>query len=117
MNRRELFKWAALGATGLLVPSTVTYFLAPRGGWAQPLKIRIVQQYLLDAEGTGTERFRYDATWDTAQGGKQYHVDMLMRNDDFARKMLYERMCHDNGTPNSAEFYLRLPGGAYGAYL
>jgi hypothetical protein len=123
VNRRDLLKFAALGAVGLLVPSSsVSYFLAPRGGWAQRLKIRRVQQYLIADD---SYPIRYDATWDAPDGPKQYHVDfapiraedwvldmgILRQHDLIARQVLEERMLFDCGTPNSPQFKLALLRG------
>jgi hypothetical protein len=122
ISRRSFFK--ALAATAVvsaggiaLIEPAKTFFLPPRCGWgAQRLKIRIVQQYLIN---TGTEPFRYDGTWVKANGEHvQYHLDLDTRDDHVARMMLEDRMNADWGTPNSDQFILRLPQGAiFGAYL
>lgn len=121
MNRRDLFKFAGLGAAALLVPELVlpktTFFLPPSCGWgAQRLKIRVVQQYLINND---TEPFRYDGTWVKGNGEHvQYHIDMLERNDHIARMMLEDRMNADWGVPNSEQCVLRLPRSTiFGAYI
>lgn len=107
MNRRDLFKFAGLGAAALLVPTT--YFLPPRGGWIQRLKVRKVQQYVISNDSAP---FRYDATWDLPNGeGRQYNVEMLYQNDQMARDILIRQMEFDGGIPNSNQFKLALPRG------
>lgn len=119
MNRRQLFKYlgaAVVASTGIaLIDTHKTFFLPPSGGWgAQKLKIRVIQQYIIN-----TEPFRYDGTWVKANGEHcQYHIDMLERNDHIAGMILQHRMAADAGTPNSDQFILKLPRGAImGEYI
>jgi hypothetical protein len=129
MNRRDLFKFMGAGAAALLVPELMlpktTFFLPPSCGWgAQRLIIRKMQQYVI---ATSSYPIRYDATWDTADGGAhQYHVDFSdegnpdypqFQSDKIARMMLEDRMRHDNGIPNSDQFKLALPRGIVGKYI
>jgi hypothetical protein len=123
MNRRDLFKLlgatTALTAAGLVIPGATKYFLPPVGGWgAQRLKVRKIQQYLIN---TDTMPWRYDATWVTRDGQHvQYHVDTGSEHpcDEMAIHMLTDRMEHDGGTPNSDQFILKLPRGLYhGSYF
>jgi hypothetical protein len=119
MNRRDLFKWTAAAGSALLlpalIPKPVTYFLAPYGGWgAQRLKIRKIQQYLVNRD---SEPWRYDACWVTSTGEHvQFHVDMGgLEDDGLATHLLLDRMEIDGGTPNSDHFKLELPRqGLYG---
>ena|ERR1700685_2930015 len=114
MNRRDLFKLlgatTAMTAAGLMVPGATKYFLPPIGGWgAQRLKIRKLQQYLINNDAMP---WRYDATWALLNGeGRQFHVDITSEADDVAIYMLTDRMRHDGGIPNSEYFKLALPRG------
>lgn len=115
MNRRDLFKFAAVGAAGLLVPSTVTYFLPPRWGW-KPSQLgagymREVEQYLIN---TGSLAWRYDAIGRDIWGKEyQFHVDLDVPQPDLAAQVITDRF-HDDGliavSPGQArEFKLALP--------
>lgn len=106
MNRRDLFKFMGAGAAALLVPTT--YFLPPAGGWVQKLKIRRIEQYVINRDEMV---YRYDAAWDSPSGAKQCFVDASKPCDEQAIMLLKDRMAGDYGTPNSAEFKLALPRG------
>lgn len=125
MNRRDLFKFAGLGAAALLVPTT--YFLPPSGGWIQRLKIRKTEQYLINLDAMA---FRYDAAWDTPSGPKQCYVmtepeevfkfptETRDWTDKIASKMLRGMMEKDGGTANSSAFKLELPKNIhYSGYI
>lgn len=120
MNRRGFMQLlaaaTALSAGGIaLIETPRTFFLPPRGGWAQQLKVRRVQQYLINRDAFV---WRYDAAWDSPTGAKQWFVDAREPCDDVAIHLLKDRMAADSGTANSAEFKLALPRGVYdGRYI
>ena len=121
MNRRDLFKFLGAGAAGLLIPSTTSYFLAPRGGWVQNLKMRMIQQYCISDD---SYPIQYDATWDLPNGEP---VQMYIRFDPIptmdvwenpaifadqhrkAQDFFMQKMREQNGSPNSSKMVLRLP--------
>jgi len=75
MNRRGFFKTlagvVALSAGGIaLIEPEKTIFLPPRGGWLPTLKMREVQQYLIN---TDTMPMRWDMAWMTREGDFQQH--------------------------------------------
>ena len=123
MNRRDLFKFAGLGAAALLVPSTVTYFLPPRYGW-KPSQLgagymREVTQYLINLD---EERWRYDAIGRDIWGNEhQFHVDMVHPAPDFAAQVISDRFQHDGliALPIGAsrKFKLALPRMVKARYL
>jgi hypothetical protein len=91
-----------------LIDTHKTFFLPPAGGWRQGLKVRFVEQYAINFDAMV---YRYDATWDSPTGPKQYHVDTDRRCDESAIMVLKDRMAADHGTPNSSAFKLELPRG------
>lgn len=118
MNRRDLFKFAGLGAAALLVPAELmarpTFFLPPRGGWGgQPFVMRKLQQYIISNDTNGV---RYDASWIKPDGS--IHQSKVFRDGDFegcddaARTLLQNRMIADGGDNNTKET-LRLPTMLY----
>lgn len=123
ISRRGFLKFlgaaTAVSAGGIaLIDTHKTFFLPPSMGWgAQRLKIRRVQQYLINDY---TMPYRYDGTWDLPNGeGRHFHVEFaetnsmsqLVHYDKVARQILEDRMYADNGSPNSAQFVLKLPRG------
>lgn len=73
MNRRQFFKrlaaTAALSAGGIaLVEPAKTIFLPPRGGWFVPLRMREVEQYLINTDSLA---MRWDVKWMLPNGDIQ----------------------------------------------
>ena len=120
INRRGFLKLlaaaTAVSAGGIaLIETPKTFFLPPSGGWIQQLKIRRVEQYVINRD---EYVYRYDAAWDSPTGAKQYHVMATDQCDEVAIELLKDRMAADYGTANSKEFKLDLPRGMIkGHYL
>lgn len=123
MNRRDLFKFVAVGAAGLLVPSTVSYFLPPRFGW-QPSQLgagymREVAQYVINFDSLC---WRYDVIgrdiW-----GKEHQFNVIFYNRDrdpqSVRDALSSHLARDGliAVPpgQSRELRLALPRGVMSA--
>lgn len=120
MNRRGFMKFlgaaTALSVGGIaLIETPKTFFLPPTGGWAQPLKVRRCEQYVINRDAL---IYRYDAAWDSPAGPKQCYVETIEPCDEVAVSILKDRMAADDGTANSDQFKLALPRGMIeGRYL
>lgn len=126
-TRRGFLKLAGTGAAvvaaSLIVPKWVegatTYFLPPNGGWRQDrLVIRKLQQYYISRYDAvygyvSCDELvtRYDATWSNHAGEHQYHIEMPIADDDYARRFLEATMHEKRGRPNSPVMRLALPRG------
>lgn len=113
MNRRGFMKLlgaaTALSVGGIaLIETPKTFFLPPVGGWVQQLKVRRVEQYLINRD---EYVYRYDAAWDSPTGAKQCYVEAIEPCDEQAIRVLKDRMAADYGTANSDQFKLALPRG------
>lgn len=120
INRRGFLKLmgaaTALSAGGIaLIDTHRTFFLPPKGGWAQKLKIRRAMSYDINQDRM---LWRYDASWVTLNGEhKQCDVQAEAQIDDVARMVLENAMRHDMGSPNSDQFRLALSGPFQMAYI
>jgi hypothetical protein len=121
MNRRGFLQLlgaaTAISAGGIaLIETSKTFFLPPSGGWVQHLKVRYVEQYLINLDAI---IHRYDATWDIPSAEpRQFYVETIKRCDEVAIRLLKDRMAFDGGTPNSSYFKLALPrAAAHGEYI
>jgi hypothetical protein len=126
LNRRSFLKFlgaaTAVSAGGIaLIETPKTFFLPPAGGWAQKLKIRKVQQYMID---TDSMPVTYAAAWTMLNGeARQYHIDTTHQWDDphgdiIARGMLEAQMMGDGGSANCSQIPLNLPQSVrYAKYI
>jgi hypothetical protein len=120
MNRRGFLQMlaaaTAVSVGGIaLIETPRTFFLPPIGGWHQALKIRRIEQYLINCDEM---RYRYDTTWDMPNGeARQFHVDAKDPCDEQAIMLLKDRLIHDGGIPNSNHFKLELPRYVKSEYI
>lgn len=121
LNRRQFFKGLALaGAGAALWTPTKSIFLPPRGGWYSAIRMREVEQYLINTDSLA---MRYDMAWVKNGEYVQYHVDIDLPgarlNSDYldaqrevARSMFRDVIEH-HGLQDAKRVVLPLPKGVW----
>jgi hypothetical protein len=123
VNRRGFLQTlaaaTAISAGGImLIETPKTFFLPPRGGWHQALKIRRVEQYLINSDEI---RYVYDAAWTLPDGFiREYYVDASTPCNEVAKLLLKSQMEAEQGAPSSSlsdEYWLSRYGARFEGYI